>query len=249
MLATARLSRFAGHLVLPASALDRGDHRHDLHLHTTFTDGRSTVLEMLRAAQCEGLRTVAFTEHVRRGITWFDAFREQVRCDRAAFPLLQVLVGIEAKALDCQGGLDADADLIARADLVLGAFHNYPDRQGGFQPASALSAEEAAGLEFEASSALIDHPEVDVLAHPGALTRKFFGDFPEAYTRRLVEKAARRGKAVELNGEYNTPSQLGSLISWCREADAWVTLGSNAHHASEVGRIAALVKEVGAHVH
>lgn len=248
MLATARLARFAGHLVLPARHLAPGDLRQDLHLHTTFTDGRSTILEMLRAAQGEGLRTVAFTEHVRRGIAWFGDFREQVRRDRVAFPRLQVLVGIEAKALDCQGGLDADAALIAQADLVLGAFHNYPDGQGGFQPATALSFEEAARLEFEASWALLDHPEVDVLAHPGAMTRKFFGTFPEAYLRRLVLKAARRGKAIELNGEYNTPSQLAQLLSWCRKANAWVTLGSNAHHASEVGRITALVTEVGDHV-
>jgi histidinol phosphatase-like PHP family hydrolase len=203
---------------------------------------------MLQAAERQGLRTVAFTEHVRRGITWFDGFRDQVRRDRRDFSRLEVLVGIEAKALDCHGGLDADAELIAMADLVLGAFHNYPDRHGGFQSAAALNSEQAARLEFEASWALLDHPEVDVLAHPGAMTRKFFGDFPEAYLRQLVRKAAKQGRAIELNGEYNSPKQLGSLISWCQEEDAWVTLGSNAHHASEVGRIAALVTEVGGYV-
>ncbi|MBO9542508.1 PHP domain-containing protein [bacterium] len=249
MLETARLSSFAGRLVMPARRLDHSILRSDLHLHTTFTDGRSTVLEMLQAAARQGLQTVAFTEHVRRGITWFEGFREQVQRDRLGFPDLEVLVGIEAKAFDCHGGLDADPALIAQADLVLGAFHNYPDRRGGFVPATALSAEEAAELEFEASWALLDHPEVDVLAHPGALTRKFFGEFPEPYLRELVEKAAARGRAIELNGEYNSPEQLGRLITWCREADAWVTLGSNAHHASEVGRIAALVTEVEGYVH
>lgn len=247
MLATHRLERLAGELVFPARALPDAAFLTDLHLHTDFTDGRSSVAAMLDAAIAKDLRAVAFTEHVRRGITWLDGFRAEVRKQRAERPGLRVLVGIEAKALDMFGSLDADPEAIAAADLVLGAFHNYPNELGGFVAARELDHATAARREYEASWALLENPEVDVLAHPGALTRKTFGSFPPEYARQLVRKARRQGRAIELNGEYADAQVLAQTLAWCREEDAWVTLGSNAHHVDEVGRIGAMVREAYAH--
>jgi histidinol phosphatase-like PHP family hydrolase len=249
MLATRRLRHLAHRFVFPARELPAHSRLSDAHLHTTQTDGRSSVQEMLAAAARQGLSRIAFTEHVRRGITWFPGFRAEVARAAQAFPQLEILVGIEAKALDFDAGLDADPGLVAEAALVLGAFHNYPDGLGGFLPASELSQEQAAMIEFEASYRLLDHPEVDVLAHPGALTCRHFGAFPDAFLQVLVRKAARQGRAIELNGEYNSPDQLARLLELCRREDAWVSCGSNAHEAGEVGRIARQLKEVRAYAH
>jgi len=243
MLATLRLHRLAGDLVFPARALPAAAYLTDAHLHTDYTDGRSSIAEMLDAAVAAGLHVVAFTEHVRRGVTWLEEFRQAVRRERALRPGLRVLVGIEAKALDLYGGLDADEEAIQQADVVLGAFHNYPDGLGGFVAARSLDASTAAKREYEASWALLEHPDVDILAHPGALTRKTFGHFPDEYLRQLVRKAGRQARAIELNGEYMDPATMAKLLRWCVEEDVWVSLGSNAHHASEVGRIAGAVRE------
>jgi putative hydrolase len=248
MLATHRLERLAGEVVFPARALSDAAFLTDLHLHTDYTDGRASVAAMLEAAKRANLRAVAFTEHVRRGVTWLEGFRAEVRREQANFPGMRVLAGIEAKALDMYGGLDADEDAIAHADLVLGAFHNYPNGLGGFVDARELDHATAAKREYEASWALLEHPEVDVLAHPGALTRKVFGSFKDEYTRQLVRKAARQGRAIELNGEYADADILAATLRWCREEDAWVTLGSNAHRTEEVGRIGRMLQEVLAHV-
>lgn len=247
-LSTPRLRRLARAAVFPAAELSQAALATDLHLHTTYTDGRSTPLEMLAAARGAGLLLVAFTEHVRRGIDWFERFHTEVRREASAFPSMRVLIGIEAKALDLSGGLDADAGTLDRAEIVLGACHNYPDGRGGFVPAGELSAAQAAEIEFQALWELLDHPEVDVLAHPGAYTRKHFGAFPEEGLRLLVWKAARNGRAVELNGEYVPPDELGLQLELCAREGAWVTLGSNAHRADEVGRIGRLL-EGRAHVH
>lgn len=242
--ATARLARLLGQGVFPARSLGPVALRTDLHLHTTFTDGRSTVVEMLEAASTAGLLRVAFTEHVRRGISWYPGFRSEVERERTHHAGLQVLMGLEAKALDLSGSLDADPELIQGADIVLGAFHNYPNEGGGFTRVEALSAEEAVEGEFRASWHLLEHPEVDVLAHPGALTHKYFGAFPDELVYELVDKAAFEGRAIELNGEYPRPEQLESLLTYCQRKDCLVTLGSNAHHAQEVGRIARRLTEL-----
>lgn len=241
-LSTPRLLRLAREAVFPATELMREALVTDLHLHTSYTDGRSTVQEMLLAASQAGLTLVAFTEHVRRGIDWYDGFYAEIRRAAAAYPSLRVLIGLEAKAYDLSGGLDADAATIARAELVLGACHNYPDGRGGFVPASELTVDQAAEIEFQALWELLEHPELDVLAHPGAYTRKQFGSFPEEGLRLLVWKAARCGKAIELNGEYVPPEEFERLIDVCAREGAWVTLGSNAHRTEEVGRIGRLLE-------
>ena len=236
MLSTARLNELANVAVFPARSIPDAALRTDLHLHTTFTDGRSELLTMTLAAAARGLQVIAFTEHVRRGIAWFRAFERECARAAATYPG-RLLVGIEAKALGFDGAIDSDAPLVMRSEVVLGAVHSYPDGRGGFIPARELSAAQAADIELDAACALLMNPQVDVLAHPGAATRRAFGSFPESHVRVLVQLAARAGKAIELNAEYTTARELDELIVLCREANAWVSLGSNAHHASEVGRI------------
>lgn len=249
MLATQRLNALAQRVVFPARSLPAHALLTDLHLHTDYTDGRSSIDDMLAAATQAGLAVVGFTEHVRLGTPWFEDFKLAVAHDASAYPGLEVLTGIEAKALDYAGSLDADPEVIAQADVVLGAFHDYPDGRGGFVRRTTLSADAAARMEFEALWALLDHPEVDVLAHPGAITRKLVGSFPDSYLRRLIKKAAASGRAVEINGEYNSDDELALLLEWCSQEGAWITLGSNAHHGTEVARVARRLMQVHARAH
>ena len=51
----------------------------ELQVHTTWTDGRSTIAEQLESAQQRGLATIAFTEHERRDTNWFAGFAVAVR--------------------------------------------------------------------------------------------------------------------------------------------------------------------------
>jgi len=51
----------------------------ELQVHTTWTDGRSTIAEQLESARQRGLGTIAFTEHVRRDTDWFAGFTAAVR--------------------------------------------------------------------------------------------------------------------------------------------------------------------------
>jgi histidinol phosphatase-like PHP family hydrolase len=244
MLTTQRLRNLAGQGIFSARQLSSAALSTDMHMHTTYTDGRSTIAEMLAAATGAGMATVAFTEHVRRNITWFEGFKEEVRRIARQEPRLTVLVGIEAKALDLHGALDADEKLIAQAQLVLGAFHSFP---AGVE-VEALTSQDAAVLEYQALKGLLEHPEVDVLAHPGAFTKKRFGHFPFVLMRALVRQARERGRAIELNAEYNSPAELNALLQLCIREDAWVSLGSNAHHQDEVGLVGARMKEIMTHV-
>src|SRR6476660_8170505 len=102
----------------------------DYQMHTNYTDGERSIFEILEECSNRHLRSVAFTEHVRRSTDWFDKFADDVAETAKQFPDIQVFGGCEAKALDYDGTLDASPEILARAQIVLGSVHRFPGPNG-----------------------------------------------------------------------------------------------------------------------
>ncbi len=208
--------------------------RVDLHLHTTYTDGRSTVCEYLQAAARKGIQAILFSEHADRTTRWFPIFQGEVQDKALAFPQVLALCGVEVRAAGFRGELNAESWLLESADLVMGVVHRYPDGRGGVHEISELTKEKAADLEYRAAMGLLDNSRVRILGHPGATFEKHFGEFPiDRYTD-IIEKAIQRGVAIELNPAYQR--NFGGFVRLCSEKNALVSIGSNAHSAEEIGR-------------
>ncbi|HRX82637.1 MAG TPA: DNA polymerase/3'-5' exonuclease PolX, partial [Pirellulaceae bacterium] len=106
------------------------DIRGDLHMHTTATDGRASLEEMVAAARERGLSYIAITDHsqrvsMARGLNaarllaqWaeIDAFNKRLGKE------FTVLKGIECDILEA-GGMDLPDDVLAEADWVLASVH------------------------------------------------------------------------------------------------------------------------------
>jgi DNA polymerase (family X) len=114
--------------------IQRGDLQGDLHMHTTATDGKATLEEMVAAAQARGLKYIAITDHSKRVsmANGLDAarLREQwSEIDRLNRRLngIVVLKGVEVDILE-KGGLDLDDDVLAEADWVVASLH-YGQKQ------------------------------------------------------------------------------------------------------------------------
>jgi len=57
--------------------------RVDCHLHTSWTDGESSVRDVYSAAVNNNLSTILFSEHSRKSSTdWFQKFADEVRALR-----------------------------------------------------------------------------------------------------------------------------------------------------------------------
>jgi putative hydrolase len=205
------------------------DVNRELQVHTTWTDGQADLATLLAHAWRRGLRTVAFTEHVRRETTWFPAFAGAVRSWRPRYPELEILVGCEAKALDARGSLDATERILAECDLVLGSVHRLPDGAGGFVHPSALPAAACLERELAVALGLLDAAPIDVLAHPCGMSLRRSPDvFPEAALRALCRRGLERGVAIEINPTYLGP-HWGAFLRLCAELDPYVSIGSDAH--------------------
>ena len=69
----------------------------DKHIHSTWTDGEGSVLDLVEEAKKKGLNTIAITDHIRSTSTYFDDYKKEIE------------------------EIDDKEDL-----NVLAAFHNYP---------------------------------------------------------------------------------------------------------------------------
>lgn len=179
----------------------------DLHMHTTATDGKNSIEEMVAAAKERGLKYIAITDHSQRvsmamGLDperLLKQWEEVDAVNKACGRTFTVLKGIECDILE-KGGMDLPDEVLEQADWVLASVH-YGQRQ---------SQKEITKRILDA----IENPHVDCIAHPtGRLINK-----REAYAVDMdaVMKAAKEhGKLLELNAN---PARLDLNDVYCRAA-------------------------------
>ncbi len=230
--ASVRQSANHGPRFVRFSELDVALVNRDLQIHTVSSDGEATIAQVLEQAHRLRLGEIAFTEHVRRTSDYFSRFAADVRAARHGSSV-RVFVGLEAKAADASGMLDAPIEALAEAELVLGSVHRFPMDDGAFLAAENFSYEDAWGREFALSLALLEQAPIHVLAHPGGMCQRAFGRFPDAQMRMLMRTALQRGVAIEINSKYTR--DLDAFLALCREINPIVSIGSDAHRLEDLG--------------
>ena len=202
--------------------ITEADIRGDLHMHTTASDGKHSLEEMVQAARQRGLNYIAITDHSQRvtmanGLNpkrllnqWktIDQFNETLEDG------FQVLKGIECDILE-KGGMDLPDEVLSQADWVLAAIH-YGQKQPRQQITERL---------LEA----IANPHVCAVAHPtGRLLNR---REPYAVDMEAIFQAAREHKkALELNAN---PVRLDLDDIQCATAKSYgipVVINTDAHH-------------------
>lgn len=197
------------------------DIRGDLHMHTTATDGRATLEEMVAAARERGLSYIAITDHSQRVsmARGLDAkrvlaqWKEIDALNKALDGKFIVLKGIECDILEA-GGMDLPDDVLAQADFVLASIH-YGQQQSRDQITQRILG-------------AIENPTVTAIAHPTGriLNRR------EAYEvdiDAVFSAAAKHGKLLELNAN---PARLDLHDVHCAAAKAHgipIVINTDAH--------------------
>ncbi len=127
------------------------DIRGDLHMHTTYSDGRATLDEMVAAAKAAGRSYIAICDHAGRLLAG-DALERQAE-EIAALDVkgIQVLRGVEVD-IRRDGSVNMDDELLAGLDWVMASIHS------GFDGT-------AAELTKRVCSAM-ENPHVDCIGHP-----------------------------------------------------------------------------------
>jgi len=174
--------------------IEVSDLRGTFHVHTTFSDGRNTVREMLTTAQAQGFDYVGISDHspaafYANGLT-VERLRQQqkeIAANESDVAPMRIFRGTEADILP-DGAIDYDARTLATFDFVIASIHSR------FQ----MPKDEMTERMLRA----LDNPYVTFLGH---LTgRKLLSRDGYTIDYDLVfEKAAARGVMIEINGNPN----------------------------------------------
>jgi len=206
----------------------------DWHTHSTFSDGKNTPEEMVKAAISMNLELIAITDHVNRKTDWLDEFSEEInRLKNKYKNQILILSGIEAKAIDLKGNIDARVEFFDKIDIALGAIHRIPTTEG-FMPKEQISKRKDEALTHwnKTILTLLKNPNVDIIAHPTNLLSLCQITVPSTMKKEIAGLAKEKDKAFESNIKYQVPDK--EFIELLKENNVSIVKGSDAHDIEEL---------------
>lgn len=229
----------------------------DMHVHSVFSDGTTTVEENLRTASERGLRRLLCVDHVRRDTSWLPTFVAEVATVRTRYPSLEVLVGVEAKILDAKGTLDLP-DVLDGVDFVQAADHQVPCGDTCASPramAARLKDNETTPEAIVSDVLASMHGVMDryinvIFSHPFSALPKM--GLSEELLRdedlvRLAEHSQRAGALFEVSESWRCPS--ARVVRLLRSAGARFVVSTDSHASEGIGRYEAfcvpLLRQIG----
>jgi DNA polymerase (family X) len=194
--------------------------RGDLHCHSTWSDGKATILEMGRAARDRGYEYLAICDHTVSvgAVPGLDADGvrrqgEEIAAANEELAPFRILRGTECD-IQRNGVLDLPDDVLAELDWVQASVH------GG----QRASREELTRRVLTA----LESPYVSCLSHPTGRLINFRP--PNAVDLDAVlARLAEQGRAVEVNGLPNRLDLRDEHVRLAREAGVAIVCSTDAH--------------------
>ncbi|ELZ74316.1 DNA polymerase IV [Haloferax larsenii JCM 13917] len=211
------------------SLLEEGDIRGDLHTHTEWSDGDTTIAEMVTAADERGYEYHVVSDHATGpgmvggvGVE-DDELLEQAEEVRAVAEDADIAVfhGVEAN-IDAEGGISVADDVLDQLDVVVASPHSALDQNRETATERLVRA--------------MEHPAVDILGHPtGRLINQRPG-LPLDYER-IAEAAVENDVALELNASPYRLDLNGEALKIAVEAGATIAINTDAHRPAELDHV------------
>ncbi|MFA6372558.1 MAG: DNA polymerase/3'-5' exonuclease PolX [Methanothrix sp.] len=207
--------------------LEQKDMHGDLHVHSDWSDGRASILEMARAARALGYEYIALCDHspsigIAGGLPP-EKLEQKIEAIAAANEELKgmsitVLAGTEVD-IKANGRLDYPDDLLAKCDVVVASVH-----MGTQQAERAITGRLISAIENE---------NVDIIGHP---TGRII-DQREPYEvdmQAVLKAAARTNTALEINS-YPSRLDLNDInAKAAKEMGVKISINSDAHDAEQL---------------
>ena len=212
----------------PAYLVRVDDVRGDLHVHTTWSDGKASVLEMASAAKGLGYEYLAICDHtpnvrVVPGLDADDLRRqaEEIAEANEVVAPFRILRGVECDIL-ADGALDLPDDVLGELDWVQLSLH--AGQRG--------RADELTRKVTEA----MRHPAVRCLSHP---TGRLINHRPPNALdlERAFAVALEEGVAIEVNGLPDRLDLRDEHVRLAIEAGVAITCSTDAHSVRGLGNM------------
>ena len=194
-------------------------------MHSTWSDGKNSIEEMLEACAAKGYEYFALTDHSKAlAMTGgLDAKRlrqqwQEIEEVQEKHPEIRLLRSQEVDIL-ADGRLDLEDEMLELLDLVVVSVHSRFD----------LSATEQTKRIVKA----LQHPEVDILAHP---TGRIINRRPpyDLDLDEVLQCAKEHGVAVELNAHPDRLDLKDTHLMLARDLGLKVVISTDAHRVAHL---------------
>jgi DNA polymerase (family 10) len=190
---------------LPEDLVTLADIRGMVHCHTTYSDGKHSLAEMVRAAEAMGMKYVTITDHsptafyaggvtldrLKRQWAEIDEVQEQVK--------IKILRGTESDIV-ADGRLDYPDKILEQFDVIVASIHSRYKMDSAKMTRRILTA--------------MRQPVFKIWGH--ALGRKLLSRPPfDCDVEQILDVIAESRAAIEVNGD---PYRLDMAPEWIREA-------------------------------
>ena len=197
------------------------DIRADLQVHSNWSDGQLSMLEMARAAAKRGIKVIAFTDHsvslgVTGGLSMEDHKKQKAEIEKAQKELGESILILHATEVEIKadGTLDYPDEFLASLDLVLASLHT-----GLRQPREKVTRRLLNAIH---------NPHVDIIGHPtGRLIPE--REPADLDMEAVLAAAAESGVALEINAH---PARLDLDDVYARRAKELgipISINTDAH--------------------
>jgi DNA polymerase (family 10) len=196
------------------------DIRGDLQMHSTWSDGRTTIEEMVEACAARGYEYLAMTDHSKAlamtgGMDAEKLRRQFVEIDevRERHPEIRLLRSMEIDIL-ADGSLDLEDEMLDELDLVLISIHSRFQLPQAEQTKRLIRA--------------IEHPAVQILGHPFGrrINRR---PSIEVDVDEVLHCAKENGVAMELNAHPERLDLSDTNLIKARELRVKIVISTDAH--------------------
>lgn len=206
--------------------IELADLRADLHMHSTWSDGKLSMAEMAQAAIKRGMKVIAFADHsvslgVANGLSIEAHSRQQTEMDGLRQQLGEQLLVLHSSEVEIKadGSLDYPDEFLASLDIVVASLH--------------ASLRQPREKVTERLINTIRNPHVDIIGHP---TGRLIPDREGADLDMdaVLAAAAQSGVALEINA---SPYRLDLEDIYARRAKEMgipISINTDAHSEEDM---------------
>ncbi|RXA20475.1 DNA polymerase/3'-5' exonuclease PolX [Methanosarcina sp. MSH10X1] len=199
--------------------IEPGDLRGDLHMHTTYSEGKDSLKTMIGRAEALGYEYIAVTDHSRsqkvaNGLEIEKLKAQWEEIDKLSKRFrIKILKGSEVDILK-DGSLDYPDEILRELDVVVGSIHS-----GFASPERKMTERIVTALE---------HRYLDILGHPSG--RLLGRREPYAVNfEKVFEAAAANGKVIEINSQPSRLDLNDELILRAKTFDLKFCISTDSH--------------------
>jgi DNA polymerase (family 10) len=201
------------------------DIRGDLHVHSIWSDGRASIIELAQAARSLGYEYIALSDHspsvgIAGGIGR-EKMEEKIEAVAEANDSLEgitILMGAEVD-IKADGSLDYPDDLLERMDVVVASVHMAQQQKERTITGRLISA--------------IENQNVDIIGHPtGRIINQREPSDMDFHA--VLEAAARAGTALEINAHPSRQDLNDVNARAAKEMGVQMSINSDAHDAGQL---------------